>query len=143
MGIDDAIDVTGDSATDAVLDLTDGMGADIVIEAVGSVETLNQTLKLARQRGRISAFGLPTTTEPIPFDWDSFFRKSLTMHAIHSAQEETGLPDFRQALDFINNGEIDMSPFVTHMFHISDVQAAFDLAHSREDGAVKVSLTFE
>ena len=143
MGIDDAIDVTGDRATDAVLDLTGGEGADIVIEAVGSVETLNQTLKLARPNGRIAAFGLPTTTERVPFDWDSFFRKSLTMFAIHSAQEEPGLPDFKQALDFITSGEIDMSPFVTHVFHISDVQLAFDLARSREDGAVKVSLTFE
>ncbi len=46
MGIDEAIDVTGRRATEAVLDLTKGEGADLVIEAVGSVETLNQALQM-------------------------------------------------------------------------------------------------
>ena len=32
-----------------------------------------------------------------------------------------------------------MAPFVTHQFPITRVQEAFDLAESREDGALKVS----
>ena len=142
MGVDEAVDVTGARATEAVLDLTGGEGADVVIEAVGSVETLNQTLRIARPRGRILAFGLPTTAERVPFDWDSLFASSLTVQAIHSGQEEPGLPDFRLALDFISRGEIDMSPFVTHELPITQVKEAFDLAESKEDGAIKVSLTF-
>ena len=43
---------------------------------------------------------------------------------------------------FIRNGEIGMDPFVAHQFPISRVQDAFDLAESRGDGALKVSLTF-
>ena len=35
-----------------------------------------------------------------------------------------------------------MAPFVTHRLPIDRVQEAFDLAHTREDGALKVSLTF-
>lgn len=142
MGVDEAIDVTGPRATEAVLDLTGGRGADVVVEAVGSVETLNQTLRLARPRGRILVFGLPTTAQPVPFDWDSLFAKSLTVSAIHSGQEEPGLPDFRRALDFITAGEVDVSPMITHRLPISRVQEAFDLADSKEDGALKVSLTF-
>ena len=57
MGIDEAIDVTGRRATEAVLDLTGGEGADLVIEAVGSVETLNQTLQMVRPLGRVAVFG--------------------------------------------------------------------------------------
>ena len=142
MGIDEAIDVTGDRATEAVLDLTDGEGADVVIEAVGSVETLNQALKLARPLGWVTAFGLPTTMERVPFDWDTFFRKRLHMHSVVGAQDEPGLPDFRQALDLITEGEIDVSALVTHQLPISKVQEAFDLADSKEDGVLKVSLTF-
>ena len=142
MGVDEVVDVTGVRANEAVLDLTGGIGADVVIEAVGSVETLNQTLELARPRGCAVAFGLPTTAQRVPFDWDLFFSKSLTIHAIHSGQEEPGLPDFRQALDLITRGEIDVSPFLTHQFHISQVDEAFELADSKEDGVLKVSLTF-
>ena len=142
MGIDEAIDVTGRRATQTVLDLTNGQGADLVIEAVGSVETLNQALQMAREQGRVAVFGLPPTMDRVPFDWDTFFRKRLNMHAVHGAQDEPGLPDFRLAVDFITRGEIDMSPFVTHQFPITQVQEALDLADSKEDGALKVSLTF-
>ena len=142
IGLDEGIDVTGDRATDAVMDLTGGLGADVVVEAVGSVETLNQALRLARDRGRVAAFGLPATMDPVPFDWDTFFRKRLTMHAVHGSQDEPGLPDFREAVDYITRGEIDITPFVTHQFPITSVQDAFDLAYSKEDGALKVSLTF-
>ncbi len=142
MGLDEAVDVSGRRATEAVMDLTGGEGADLVIEAVGSVETLNQTLQLAKPLGRIAVFGLPPTMEPVPFDWDTFFRKRLDMHTVFGAQDEPGLPAFQIAVDYISRGDIDMAPFVTHTFPIDSVQEAFDLAHSKEDGALKVSLTF-
>jgi len=142
MGIDEAIDVTGQRATDAVMDLTNGQGADLVIEAVGSIETLNQSLRMARPLGRVASFGLPTTMDPVPFDWDTWFRKRLDMHTVFGAQDEPGLPAFQLALDFIRNGEIDMAPFVTHQFPITRVHDAFALADSHNDGALKVSLTF-
>ena len=142
MGLDEAVDVSGRRATEAVMDLTGGEGADLVIEAVGSVETLNQTLQLAKPLGRIAVFGLPPTMEPVPFDWDTFFRKRLDMHTVFGAQDEPGLPAFQIAVDYIARGDIDMAPFVTHTLPIDRVQEAFDLAHSKEDGALKVSLTF-
>ena len=142
MGVDEAIDLTGRQATEAVLDLTDGQGADLVIEAVGSVDTLNQSLQIVRPLGRIAAFGLPPTMERVPFDWDTFFRKRLDIHTVFGAQDEPGLPAFQLAVDFITRGEIDMAPFVTHQFPVTRVQEAFDLATSKEDAALKVSLTF-
>ena len=142
MGVDDAVDVSGRRATEAVLDMTGGQGADVVIEAVGSVDTFNQSLKMVKPLGRVVVFGLPPTMNPVPFDWDTFFRKRIDMHTVFGAQDEPGLSAFQLAVDFIARGEIDMSPFVTHQFPIDQVQEAFDLADSREDGALKVSLTF-
>jgi len=124
------------------LELLKNEGADLVIEAVGSVETLNQALQLARPLGRIAVFGLPPTMDRVPFDWDTWFRKRLDMHTVFGAQDEPGLPAFQLAVDFIRNGEIDMAPFVTHQFPITRVGEAFALADSRDEGALKVSLTF-
>jgi threonine dehydrogenase-like Zn-dependent dehydrogenase len=106
------------------------------------VATLNQSMQMARPVGNIAVFGLPPTMERVPFDWDIFFRKRLEMHAVFGAQDELGLPAFQLAVDYIAEGNIDMAPFVTHRFPIEDVQTAFDLADSKEDGALKVSLTF-
>ena len=103
---------------------------------------VNQTLQMVRPLGRIAVFGLPPTMERVPFDWDTFFRKRLDIHTVFGAQDEPGLPAFQLAVDFITRGEIDMAPFVTHQFPITKVQEAFELASSKEDGALKVSLTF-
>ena len=142
MGVDEAIDVTGPKASQAVMDLTNGQGADIIIEAVGSKDTLNQALEIATDLGRVAVFGLPPTMDQVPFNWDAFFRKRLVIHAVHGAQDVPALPDFSLAVDLIARGEIDMSPFVTHQFPITKIQDAFDLADSKSDGALKVSLTF-
>ncbi len=141
-GADVALDVTGDRATDVILDMTNGNGADLVIEAVGSFETLNQAMSMAKTWGRVQAFGLPPGMGPVPFDWDVFFRRRLTLNSTFGSQDEPGLPAVVRALDYIASSEIDMTPIVTHTVPIDRVNEAFELADSREDGVVKVSLTF-
>ena len=138
MGADTAIGVTGKPATESVYNLTDGRGADVVIDAVGSVETLNQALDIAGKDGRIAAFGLPTSRERVQFHWSTFLEKSQTMHAVHGGQLVPGLPDFRAAIDLIVSNEIDVSPLPTHTLPITQIKEAFDLAESRKDNAVKV-----
>ncbi len=142
MGVDEAIDVTGQAATEAVLDLTGGDGADLVIEAVGSVRTLNQALNIVRNQGHVCAFGLPESSEPVAFEWDTFFRRRITMNAVFGAQDVPGLPDFQAALTMIAEGEIDVAPLTTHRFPLERVQDAMDLAHNPTGGALKVGLTF-
>ena len=97
---------------------------------------------LTRPSGHVAVFAMPPTMARVPFDWATFFRRKLNLYAQRGAQEEPGLPDFKRALEFITRGEIDVSPFVTHKFPVSRVQDAFDLAHSRGDGALKVSFMF-
>jgi threonine dehydrogenase-like Zn-dependent dehydrogenase len=140
-GGDVTVDVTADRATEAVLDLTSGLGADLVVEAVGSADTLNQAMSMAKTWGRVQAFGLPPGMGPVPFDWDVFFRRRLTLNSTFGSQDEPGLPAVHRALEYIAGGEIDMDPIVTHSLPISQVDEAFELAHSREEGVIKVSLT--
>ena len=141
-GADVTVDVTGHRATEAVLDLTGGAGADLVVEAVGSAETLNQAMAMARTWGRVQAFGLPPGMDPVPFDWDVFFRRRLTLNSAFGSQDEPGLPAVESALRLVSEGQVDMGSIVTHSLPITEIADAFELAHSRADGVIKVSLTF-
>jgi len=141
-GAHETIDVTGDRATDAILDLTDGKGADLVVEAVGSEPTLNQAMSIAKVWGRVQAFGLPPGMGKVAFDWDIFFRRRLTLNSSFGSQDEHGLPAVNKALQYIASGAIDMAPIVSHTLPIERVSEAFDLADARDDGVVKVALTF-
>lgn len=139
-----AIDASeGDDAVrQQVMDATGGRGGDYVIEAVGVKETLAQSVRLAAPRGDVLWFGLPDTRQDVPISFSQFFRKQLTASTAVGAQEEPGLVSFRAALDLIVSGAIDVSPLVSHVLPIEKIADAFHLAHSREDGALKVSVSF-
>ena len=141
LDVDEAIDVTGQPAVDAVLELTGGKGVEVVVDAVGGHETLNQAVRMVQPEGHVHVFGLPTGFDLAPFDLSTYFLKRLDMRTIFGAQDEPGLRSFRQALDLIARGEIDMAPYVTHVLPIERVMDAFELAHEPRDGALKVSLT--
>ena len=141
LGVDDAIDVTGEAAVDAVAQLTDGRGAEVVVDAVGGHETLDQAVRMAQAEGHVHVFGLPTGFGTRPFDLGAFFLKRLDIRTTFGAQDEEGLVSFRQALQLILDGEIAMAPYVTHTLPLAQVRDAFELAHEPQGGALKVSLT--
>ena len=143
MGANHAIDRTGRGAVEAVADLTNGKGVDLVIDAVGGHDTLNQAIEMVRPEGYVHVFGLPGSSELSPFDLGSFVLKHLDMGTLFGAQDEPGLASFKEALRLINEGLIDMAPFVTHIFPIEKTREAFDLAKNPTDGALKVSLRME
>ena len=142
MGADVAVKASGRNVYEAVMDETGGAGAHYVIEAVGARESFLESVQLARNGANMLFFGLPDTAEPISIDFNAFFRKRITANATYGAQFEPGLVSFRQALDLIVRGEIDMSPLVSHMLSIEQIDEAMHMAHDRSDNALKVSLTF-
>jgi L-iditol 2-dehydrogenase len=85
---------------------------------------------------------LPDTRQDVPISFSQFFRKQLTASTAVGAQEEPGLVSFRAALALICSGAIDVSPLVSHVLPIEKITDAFQLAHSRDDGALKVSVSF-
>ncbi len=56
-GADAVLDPARDDVPQRVHDLTDGLGADVTIEASGSYDALESAIKSTRMRGRISAAG--------------------------------------------------------------------------------------
>ena len=81
-------------------------------------------------------------TTPVEVSFQKFFRKRLTAQTVYGAQHEPGLVSFRVALDMIARGDIDVSPLLSHILPVEDVERAFELAHTRDDGAIKVSVSF-
>ncbi len=126
----------------AVLEATGGRGADLVVEAVGSRETFPLSLELAAARATVLWFGLPEGTGDYPFSFPEFFRKFLTAYAISGTQGEPGFGSFRYAVRLIDDGAIDVTPLLSHLLPIDEVDKAYQIAHDRTDGALKVSVSF-
>jgi L-iditol 2-dehydrogenase len=141
-GADVTLQAGVDDVRSAIMDLTGGVGADYTVEAVGTRTTLAQSIELAAPDSKLLWFGLPDAKEPVPISFQKFFRKRLTAQTVYGAQHEPGLVSFRVALDMIARRTINVRPLLSHILPIEQVGHAFELAHSRDDAAVKVSVKF-
>jgi L-iditol 2-dehydrogenase len=147
LGADIALDAgavdadTGDFRS-AVLEATGGQGAGLVVEAVGSRETFPLSLELAADGATVVWFGLPEGADAYPFSFHEFFRRRLTAYSTFDAQGEPGLESFRYAVRLIADGAIDVTPLLSHVLPIAQVDEAFRIAHERTGNALKVSVKF-
>ncbi|HLV33587.1 MAG TPA: zinc-binding dehydrogenase [Spirillospora sp.] len=121
----------------AIRDITGGELADVVIEAAGEIETMNLALDLVKHSGFVLQFGVPRG-ENFPFHYEKVFGKCLRIQGIVGAHHEPNYTSTRQALDMIASGEIDVSPLLTHSFPFERVMEAYELQHTRDEGAIKI-----
>ncbi len=111
--------------------------ADLVVEAVGEPETINLTSRLVKQNGLILFFGLPHSLS-FEFNFMEWYLQCTTSIACVKAGEDPGLQCFFEALELISSGEVKAEPMITHTFPFEEVEKAYEIAHTREDGAGKV-----
>jgi threonine dehydrogenase-like Zn-dependent dehydrogenase len=116
--------IAPEAAAAVVAEATDGLGADVVIEAAGSPGGLDASLRLARH------------FEPdYPLDNVLMFERELTVR--FSIGDPTADGDVLLAR--LATGEVDPTPIVTHRLPLSDAAEAYRLFDSRE--ATKVVLS--
>lgn len=142
-GADAALDPARESVVDAVRDLTAGQGAPLVIEAAGTDETRVQAIELVALDGRVGIFGLPEADQMAGFPMHQFFRKRVTMMSTYGAQGEAGHASFRESLDLVTSGRIDVAPLISHRLPLERIDETFRIAQAREEGVVKAVVTFE
>jgi len=115
-----------------VMDITGGIGADCVIEAVGSPETLAETVRLVRRGGTIMLIGW-TGNATDPFDLTSVTLDELTVLGTLGF-----CWDFQRSLPLAEAGRVDLASIITHHFPLDDVEEAIRLLHEGGEGVGKI-----
>lgn len=117
-----------------VADLTDGLGADVVIEAVGVPETFEMCTRMVRPGGRVANVGVHG--KPATLHLEDLWIKNVTI--------TTGLVDTHSTptlLRMAAAGRLPTSQLVTHTFPLDSMQEAYDVfGNAAETGALKVVL---
>jgi alcohol dehydrogenase len=113
---------------------TDGLGADVVIEAVGTPEAFELCTRLVRPGGHVANIGVHGA--PATLHLESLWIKDLTI--------TTGLVDTSSTptlLRMLAAGRFDTAAFVTHRFGLEEMQDAYDVfSRPADTGALKVAL---
>ncbi len=92
----------------AVRELTGGLGADVVIEAVGQPQTWNWSVEMLRRGGLVNFFGGPPSGTQVQLDTNLLHYSEITCKASFHHTPRA----FREALDIIENGGVTAKDFV-------------------------------
>ena len=110
LGADVVVNVQKEDACAIVMDMTDGKGADVVIETSGSQNAISQSIRMARVCGRVCVIGIPGPDEtPVP--WKAAVQKSLVMEFCMSS----GYTAWDKALSLMAGANKDLSSLITHV----------------------------
>ncbi|NOZ23038.1 MAG: NAD(P)-dependent alcohol dehydrogenase [Planctomycetes bacterium] len=132
LGATDLVNASRKDTVKEVKRLTDGTGADVVMETAGAVRTTQQAVGCAKNGGRIVLVGMPTT--------DSF--EMPVIEAIVKEVSISGL--FRYAnmyppsIGLVASGAIDVKSMITKKFKLEDVPKALDFALRQGKNAIKI-----
>jgi alcohol dehydrogenase len=133
-GADTTINNGSEDAVAAVMELTDGLGADVAFEAVGVPQTFELAAELIRPGGRVANIGVHGQSAQLHLE--KLWIRDITI--------TTGLVDtfsIPQLMRLISSGRLDPSLFATHRFPLGDTMAAYDtFADAANSNALKVVL---
>lgn len=138
MGADYVIDYRKADPVEQIMDLTDGRGVDVAIEALGTQGTFESCLRALRPGGTLSSLGVYSADLKIPL---GAFCAGLGDHTIISTLCPGGKERMRRLMNVVASQRVDLSALVTHRYKLDDIKAAYDLFSHQRDGVLKVAIT--
>lgn len=135
LGADRVVDPSNEDLKTAVLEESNGRGADVVIVAAPSKAAQESALEIAGIGGRINFFGgLPKDDPYIQLNSNTVHYKELVVTGTTACSTY----DCLRAADIVNSGRLDLAPLITARFRLTEAAEAFAAA---ADGAnLRVSL---
>ena len=134
-GADVVVNNSHQDPLEVIRELTDGLGADVAIEAVGVPATFELCTRLIRPGGHIANIGVHG--EPATLHLEDLWIKNITI--------TTGLVDAYATstlLHLLATHQVDAGRFITHRFTLDEFDAAYDVfSRAADTGALKVVLS--
>lgn len=127
MGAEVTTSAQGEDLVREVLAWTDGVGADVIIIAVGDTGLVPIAAQCARIGGHVSFFAGFPAGSTAQIDPNLVHYRELTL----SGSANATLDDYASAVDALSSGRIDLSPLITHEYELSDVSDALDAVRTR------------
>ncbi|MEF9901976.1 zinc-dependent alcohol dehydrogenase family protein [Streptomyces sp. P9-A2] len=130
----DAVATAGEEAEQLVADLTEGLGADVVIEAVGVPESFEACTRMVRPGGHVANVGVHG--KPATLHLEDLWTRNVTI--------TTGLVDTHSTptlLRMMAAGRLPTASMLTHTFPLDHMEEAYDVfSRAADTGALKVVL---
>lgn len=130
MGFGAVVDVARQSLAEATTRYTQGDTFDLVFEATGVPETINEALPLLRRDGVVVVTGIHA--RPLQIDLTTLVRRQHQLRGSFRPPES----DWPQALALMAELGSEMAPMVSHVLPLSEAKQGFALAHGKQASKV-------
>lgn len=117
-----------------IRELTNGRGADVVIEAVGMAPTFTLALNCVRPNGSVSSVGAYGT--PIEIDMKSLWNKNMKI-----TSNLVSLKNSSRLLKLIQDGKLDMRFLITHRAPLNEIIRGYDVFGNKKENCLKWLVT--
>ncbi len=133
LGADVVINAARMNAPEEIKKITKGKGADVAIEAVGVVETLDGCLASVKGGGNLSVVGV------FPFE------KVLSLRQVMRQQLQiragrANMINMGKLVSLIQRGKLDVTPLITHRLPLDKAEVGYRIFASRSENVIKVLL---
>lgn len=136
MGADYIINPREVDPVQRILDVTEGLGVDVVLEMSGNQQAIRQGFKALRNGGRVSLLGLPSRMIELDLANDVIF-KGATVLGISGRRIFDTWYRTRRILEA---GQLDLKQVITHTLPFDQLHEAMEIMKSGDCG--KIVLTF-
>ncbi len=133
-GATDTVNSGDQNAVDKIMELTNGKGVDVSIEAVGVPATFDICQDIVKAGGQVAVVGVHGTS--VDFKLEELWIKNITM--------TTGLVDtytIPMLMKTVGSGELEPDQLITHHFKLDQIMEAYDtFGNAAEEKALKIIL---
>lgn len=136
LGCQHTINSRTEDLVEKALELTDGLGFDMIFLAYGDAPTLDAAAKIAKRGGILQLHA--AVPDGAGFPYMKWLLKELTLQAYQMYQHD----DFVAVADAISDGSIVVDDLITHRYPIERFHEAMEMADKRPEPTVKVMMKF-
>jgi L-iditol 2-dehydrogenase len=126
------IDRTVEDPVDKVRQLTDGRGADVVIECAGNPEAMRSAMDSVRRGGRVSLTGVNGNKE-VAFVTDKIVLDEIDIYGVRSHPNT-----WEATIALVAAGKLDAKKLVTHTFPLERFVEGMEIFIGRKEGSIRV-----
>lgn len=128
LGADVAVDPINEDLAAIIKRETNGLGADVIVFAIGAPSIVNSTLKLCRKGGTVNLFAGFAGTGECTIEANVIHYGEINVNGSTAYK----LIDYLEAAQMVINGRVNLEEIVTHTFHIADFRKAYEVCKSGE-----------
>jgi L-iditol 2-dehydrogenase len=132
-GADTVLDASGAELVNKVMQLTEGRGVDLVLEAVGRDETIGASIDCVRKGGTVVLVGNITPTVTLPL-------QKVVSRQIRLQGSCASAGEYPEAMHLIAEEKIKVEPLITAVAPLNEGPRWFERLHGREPNVMKVVL---